>query len=286
MNNSIKISEIPRGRFGNALFRFMATCLFSLKYKNYNITRIQYDDTIPIYYIIIIDDTNFLNIIENLITLDNNKIYFFQGFFQFDIYKKYRDEILNYMNEHKDDELYCTGYINGEKIYVKDILSALNPPPPPQPSYEVIIHVRLEDFIFNKHVIHPEILNFVIKNVINKCNENIRIISNQPTTLLEYEYLEYFYKKYKINFITNNVLTDFSIMCNAKTLLCSHSTISWCAALLSKQITEVLIPDQVLNSHQKFSLPHEKTILYPNKVCDEKELTAFFIESRKTVGKP
>lgn len=39
-----------------------------------------------------------------------------------------------------------------------------------------------------------------------------------------------------INIESNDILRDFHIMKNAKKLICSNSTISWCAALLSDKI--------------------------------------------------
>jgi len=271
------VCEIPSGRLGNAIFRYMAASIFLMNYKNAE--RVKFIDNLHNMTpkSIIINDGDFqslINTTKSLPTFDKGTICVFHGYFQFDLYKKYRKQILKYMKRHKNDELYCTDYKNGERFFVKELLA----PPSAAANYDVVIHVRLEDFIFNKHVIHPKVLEKIIKTL-SKEYKNMCIISNKPTKLIEYEYLSYFTEKYGIKFETNDIITDFHIMSNAKILVCSHSTISWCAALLSDKIEKVFIPDKVMHSHQSFSAPTDNTVLYPNRVCGEDELRAFF--SRK-----
>ena len=70
---------------------------------------------------------------------------------------------------------------------------------------------------------------------------NTAIVMNNPKTEFELNYIENIKKWFNDNNISINIesidiVTDFHIMKNAKKLICSNSTISWCAALLSDNI--------------------------------------------------
>lgn len=285
------VCEVPSGRLGNAIFRYMAGAIFLYNYENSE--RVTYIDGLHniTRNTIIINDHDFLSFMNNyekngiFPDLNTGAICVFNGYFQFDLYKKYRKQILKYMKSHKDHELFCTDYKNGEKFYVKDILK-FPKTLPPLPKYNIVVHVRLEDFIFNKHVIHPAVLKKILKELTATDSDaaekpNICLISNKPTKIIEFEYLSYFMDKFNISFQTNDIITDFHIMCNAKILVCSHSTISWCAAILSKHVEKVYIPDQVMHSHQSFSQPHDNTVRYKNRVCGEDELREYFAKHGK-----
>ena len=65
-------------------------------------------------------------------------------------------------------------------------------------------------------------------------------------------------------------------MKNAKTLICSCSTISWLAAFLSETVETVYFPNNNNNqSHETFKQPIDNTILYEIKKCSLQELENF-----------
>ena len=75
--------------------------------------------------------------------------------------------------------------------------------------------------------------------------------------------MKFFTQKYSNIIIeSNDVLTDFTIMKNAKILVCSCSTLSWAAALLSTVIEKAFDPNykQVHGPHQTFKKPIEKVL--------------------------
>ena len=54
-------------------------------------------------------------------------------------------------------------------------------------------------------------------------------------------------------------------MKNTKKLICSNSTICWCAAFLSGNLTTCYMPDYKIRndrSHQTFKFPIQNTFLY------------------------
>lgn len=77
-------------------------------------------------------------------------------------------------------------------------------------------------------------------------------------------------------------------MKNAKTLVCSCSTLSWVAAFLSDRVKLVYFPDYNNNrSHETFKMPIENTILYSFTKCGKDELEKFFnqIKSSQIIDK-
>jgi hypothetical protein len=65
-------------------------------------------------------------------------------------------------------------------------------------------------------------------------------------------------------------------MKNAKVLICSCSTLSWCAALLSDTIFMVYFPNYTSRDiHTTFKKPINNTILYDFIKCNLVDLTKF-----------
>jgi hypothetical protein len=98
---------------------------------------------------------------------------------------------------------------------------------------------------------------------------------NKPTTELEIKYVQFFTSKYSnIVIESNDVITDYTIMKNAKILVCSCSTLSWAASLLSTTLEKVYVPNysQVNGSHQTFKKPIENTVLYDIQTCNISDL--------------
>ena len=70
---------------------------------------------------------------------------------------------------------------------------------------------------------------------------------------IEQQYIDFFKKYYDITVESNDVLDDYTIMKNAKTLVCSMSTLSWCAALFSNNPQTVYFPEyKIYRIHKTF----------------------------------
>jgi hypothetical protein len=139
--------------------------------------------------------------------------------------------------------------------------------------YDTVVHLRLEDFIDNGSAIHPDSIRQLLESVgaVSYC-----IVINTPNTELELCYIEYLRSRFNIIIESNNVLTDYHIMRNAKTLICSCSTISWAAAFFSETVQRVYMPNYPdRRPHETFRKPIENTILYEYKTCSKYELEAF-----------
>jgi hypothetical protein len=263
-----------QGRLGNSLFRLFANIVFCI---NYDIKSHIREDTHNIKYNLTVTDNYFIEfmnkIINNvdlpLIKIDVNSKILFNGFYQHDaIFLKYKKQIINYIERHpeliiktdKNDSYKAINFIN-YKINKK---------------YNIVIHLRLEDFIEISQVIHPN----SIKNIIDKINKEynyqpICIVVNKPTRELEIKYVSFFTKKYKNIIVeSNDVITDYTIMRESSVLVCSCSTLSWSAAILSNSLQKVYMPNykNVHGSHQTCKYIHNNTELYEINTCNINEL--------------
>ena len=265
-----------KGRLGNALFRYLATSLFSIKYN----LKYKIQDNINC----IITDSTFIDWIEKdkqniLPNINRNLNYLFNGYYQHDIiYRKYKKDILDYINKNKDHYVLTDGINAGDgnyqKFYLKDIV---NTPNNFNKYYNTVLHIRLEDRVhIFKYINNKKVMTTVtiepIKKIINKINftNNSCIVMKKPNSNFEKEFLSeliHYIKDKKnidINIESNDILTDFHIMRNAETLVCSVSTLSWCAALLSDKIKKCWMPDypSEINSNGHCKKPIENTEIY------------------------
>ena len=142
--------------------------------------------------------------------------------------------------------------------------------------YNIVVHLRLEDFIEISHVINPNSLKKVLYEIRNEYpDEEICLVLNNPNTVLERKYIDYLTKDLNNTKIeTNDVITDFTIMRKSKILVCSCSTLSWAASFLSETVEKVYMPnynnpDRI---HETFKQPIQNTILYDFEKCSREEL--------------
>jgi len=257
-----------KGRLGNALFRYFGCSLFCLKYNLKYKTHGGYNS--------IIKDNTFIDWIEkdkqNIIpNINTNLNYLFNGYYQHDFfYRKYKKELLEYMKKNKDHYVLTDGINAGDgniqKFYIKDIM---NTPDNFNKYYEFALHIRLGDKVNHGITLTID----AIKNLLKKINipNNSCIVVNKPKNDYEKNFINELVhyinnnKKFKINIENNNdILTDFHIMKNAETLVCSVSTISWCAALLSNKIKKCYMPDYPykINTEGHCKKPIKNTELY------------------------
>ena len=147
-----------KGRFGNCIFRFLASRLFIILYQCYIISK--NNNT---HYFYIINDTNFIewmNIIlsNNSLATRINDSLLFDGFFQHDIiYKKFKNQLIEYIKNNPNDELITD---RNEIYYAKDILGEK---PIVDYTYKTVIHLRIEDFLELGLAMEPSYLDCVLE---------------------------------------------------------------------------------------------------------------------------
>lgn len=259
-----------KGRLGNSLFRLFANIVFSSCYKiKPRICNYVNNSTY------IIDDNFFITWmkkISNNLDLDSfnfNNSFLFNGYYQHDaIYMKYKNEIIDFI-KNNPDLIIKTDRNESYKI-INFIDYSINK------KYKIVVHLRLEDFIDISFVIDPiSIKNMIEQLIIEYPDEQICFVLNKPKTDLEIKYINFFKNNFSnILFESNDVLTDFTIMRNSEVLVCSCSTLSWAAVILSNSINCVYMPDyKNLNGpHQTFKYPIKNTKLYAIKTCSANEL--------------
>jgi len=256
----MKVNFTIIGRLGNAIYRYMAACIICIVYKgNYVINDYQNTN---------LSDNDFFNIfIKNKKQIINSVN--LVGYYQHDnIYKYYKDSIKEYIKNNPTHYVLTDGIkagdANCQKFFMIDIL---NTPSSFNKRYEFVLHLRLEDFVKHNLYIKKERIIELLKKV--KLINEICIVCNKPETEFEFDYISYicdFLKNKNINFIieNNDVLTDYYIMKESKTLICSKSTLSWCAAFFSENIETCYFPDYDIEQPDTMTCkrPIDNTILY------------------------
>ena len=264
-----------KGRLGNAIFRYLACAILCI-HCDYEYT---VDKTNVNYNAITFTYCN--DFIFNEITkvlLNNDQIYkqykllpypfvFMSGFYQHDlIYKKYKKEIIEFILQNPQHYVLtdgvCAGDGNCEKFYTKDIV---NTPEGFQKKYKNVLHIRLEDFVSNGNFLPKERLaNLLEKNIIEG---DLCIVCKKLQTEFESEYVAFIkewmrQKGVIVHVESNDIITDFYIMKEAEVLICSKSTISWCAAFFSESIKKCYLPDYEISENSTCKYPIDNTELY------------------------
>ena len=257
------VQEQGRGRFGNCIFRYLASRLFCILY-DYKFIK----DAIP--GMIPIDDNTFL-IWKNLVLTKDTLIQFEHPYFSFEmyyqhdsIYRKFKSELLEYIENHKDEELIT----DRNEIYTaKDLISI----PPVLPyAYNTVVHLRIEDYFINDCVIHP----LSISKVLESCEGPYLFIHKPEESNYDKKYIEYFKKQYPSSyFFTGNVVDAYNLMRTSLVLVCGTSTLSWAAALLSTVNEKVYMPRNICKeSHSTFQYPNDNTEIYDYKIITKGEV--------------
>jgi hypothetical protein len=260
------------GRLGNSIFRLFANIIFCIIY-DINSKIVNNSNCRPN---IVINDKSFINFSNNIINkrliknINKNSTLLFDGYFQHDtIYILFKPQIINFIKNHP--EIILTTDRN-EKYKAIDLVN-INIS---NKKYNIVVHLRLEDFIEISHVMNPLSVKKIIDNLVSEYpNETICFVLNSPKTEIENKYINFLTKNlsnYKIE--SNDVITDFTIMRNAKTLICSCSTLSWAASFLSETVEKVYMPnynnpDRI---HETFKQPISNTVLYDFEKCSREKL--------------
>jgi len=255
----------PRGRLGNAIFRYFACALFCHFYQHdYYIKNFVSDETV-------IGDDFFLqwmNASPTDFSFHNNII--FCWYYQHDnIYKKYKVLLLEYMNNHLDHFVLTDGItagdLNYQKFFIRDLLYE---PTDFSKIYDTVIHIRLDDHVTGGFHIQIEHMLSLLGSL--TVSHNSCIVVQTPTNDFEQKYIQsicdviFKHHGFWITVESNDTLTDYRIMKNARILVCSMSTISWAAAFLSTRIEKCYFPNHCTphGPHSSCKYPIDNTELY------------------------
>jgi hypothetical protein len=277
----MRVLSVPLGRLGNAIFRYLATIVYHIVFDATIIYHTQITDADK--YLMVTDEQfiHWMNAYLNgdILVLDEDMTYGFFGYFQHDtIYLKYRKQIIEYICKHPNDILSTDGNSAGRNdfTYLPMNYSSghiVNTPQGFNKYYDTVVHLRLEDFINIGNVIHPLSVKQLLESV---GAPSYCLVVNSPNAELELRYIEYLGKCFNLIIESNDIFTDYHIMKNAKTLVCSCSTISWAAAFFSDTVQRVYMPNYpAKRPHETFRKPIENTLAYDYKTCSKHELEEF-----------
>ena len=258
------INFCTKGRLGNAVFRYMASIILCIHYDGV------YSMNMPQPHKC--DDQWFIRIMENIINKGEKIPIPIKGldmdcYYQHDlIYKIHKQEIFDHINNHQDHYVLTDGVGPGdgncEKYYMRDIL---NTPPTFNKKYKNVLHVRLEDFVsLNWYIKVERIIDLLKRNIIS---ESLCLVCKKPVTEFENSYIKVIQDYIKTTELElflehNDTITDFYIMKAAETLICSKSTLSWCAAFFSKNIKKCYFPESDVSPNITCKCPIDNTELY------------------------
>ena len=275
----MQVCDFPQGRYGNAIFRYLASSLFCILYD----AKRTYNENICDYTF---SDADFIEwsskvLHDELPNIDTSKKYLFKGYYQHDkIFLKYKSQLIDHIVAHPNDFLITDGYKpGGSGIYHYNVTQYssidLLTPKTNIVKHAIVAHLRLEDFVYVNQVLHPQCIAKVLDNF---GDEPICFVMNAPTTHFEHRYIDYFKSRYNIICESNDPVTDYHIIKNAKTLVCSRSTMCWAATFFSTTLETVYFPNYTNpnHPHETFNQPIENTISYDIQFSSEHEINAFF----------
>lgn len=216
-------------------------------------------------------DELFINIIKNIIN-KRDKILISNGinmnsYYQHDlIYKLHKQYILEFIKKHPEHYVSTDGINaddkNYEKFYMIDII---NTPSSFNKKYKNVLHIRLEDYV--KYNIHLEVKRII--ELLDKVSitDSLCIVCKKPETDFEVNYIKEVIncglsKNIQVFTEHNDTITDYYIMKEAELLICSKSTLSWCAAFFSDKLNKCYVPDYEISPGQTFKYPIDNTELY------------------------
>lgn len=174
-----------------------------------------------------------------------------------------KNDILSFIN-HRNDIILWTHFFENYPIRQFWINETM------EKKYDIVFHIRLGDHIDIYQCIHPRYLRDIIDSF-DLQDKKACIVVDKVKTELENEYVRFINVK-KIPIESNDPVKDFLLMKNAKVLVCSFSTLSWCAAILSTTLEELFVPDYSIFDHRTFLIPIRNTRLYPMEFIHKDKL--------------
>ena len=225
----MKIYFVRHGRFGNNIFQYIVAKILC-KEHGYELV----DSARDLGFRFV----NFNDIMWHRWVLEKRILYgrpiLVNGFFQrLDMLLPYRDYIKSLLHEDNHE------FIN-DTIRVSDLVRAYNSVDTPYHN-EIVMHVRLDDFMHdrhNSHILHPEFYTSILDMI--KGDDKLSIVCDTLKNKEEEEYMREF-ERYSPEFRTRSMLEDFAYIMKAKRLISSNSTFAFVASFLGDP-EEVYIP--------------------------------------------
>ena len=288
----MKIYGINHGGFGNAVFNVLGTILLNILFPDLEMVPFETTEEIEEYTktAIKIDDDFFLEIVNAKIEqstdlLQYDKNYWLSAYCQYDeIYVRYREQIVDYILAHPQEKIFA-GHTY-RFFPIRDIVSIQE-----TETYDVLLHLRLGDFIRLGWTIHPESIRQVFRKAFSKEvalveakgpeiseNKKIGIMVDHRETELEKKYVEYILEVCPDAEIleNNDIITDYNLLRNAKHVIVSCSTFSWIAVLFAQENQTVSFPNYEHRwQHEQFRRTHDRFTEYDISRISETDLRAF-----------
>lgn len=258
----MSINFVIRGRLGNAIFRYLACSILCIKYnKMYKLS----DNGANV------SDETFTHLCTQILENEDMTVPTYNlnmnCFYQHDvIYKAYKQKILQFIDDNRDHVVMTDGVLAGDRNYETfKMYDIIHIPEDFNKLYDNVLHIRLEDFVSNNMYIKVERLYKLFDQ--NIISGNLCIVCKTLNTDFEKCYvnkLTNYLRNLNISVILehNDVITDYYIMKKAKLLICSLSTLSWCAALLSEDIEKCYFPNYNITDNSSFNRPIDNTFYY------------------------
>jgi len=276
------------GRFGNAVFRYMAYVVLQKGSNNFKyiidtdfskLKNINTHDETVAKTTTVINEDNFFDFINtenpdnpNVSKLPTNTNISLHGYFQYDkIYLQNKSYILNFIEQHKNEHLVRT---DNETYLTKHIIDDMLLEPSKR--YENVIHIRLGDFNGRPDFIETEYMLQLFDKTKEIFYKKTAIVIETPTSDVDIKYLNTILEWFIQNNMpipvveSNDMLTDYNIMKQAKVIISSMSTLCWAAAYFSKSLEKIYMPNYNFfeiedRKNGYFKTPIENTILYDVK---------------------
>ena len=279
----MKIYGINYGGFGNAVFNVLGTILLNVLFPDLEMISFETMEEIEEYKQTAtkIDDDFFLEIvnakIQNNTDLLTTQNYWNNSYCQYDeIYVRYRQQIIDYILAHPQEKIFA-GHTY-RFFPIRDIISVQE-----TERYDVLLHLRLGDFVALGWVIHPESIRQVFTKVLlleNLYEKKIGIMVDYRKTELEEKYVEYMLEVCPAAEIleNNDLMTDYNMLRNAKHVIASCSTFSWISVLFAQENQTVSFPNYEHRwQHEQFRRTHDRFTSYDISRISEEDLRAFLL---------
>ena len=204
--------------------------------------------------------------------LPNNKNISLQGYFQYDeIYLQNKNYILDFLEQNKnvncirtENNVFSTKYIIDDMV-----LDATK-------IYDNVIHIRLGDFNGRPDFIEIQYLLHLFDGIKEIFVNKTAIVMETPSNECDKQYLDTVLSWFVNNNISqpviesNDMITDYNIMKQAKVIISSMSTLCWIAAYFSKSLEKIYMPNYNFfdiedRKNGFFKKPIQNTILYDVK---------------------
>ena len=252
----MKISNQVSGRFGNNLFQYIASKVLQHKLSKNGLNYTYIYESILDDPFIITDD-NYFEVLEDTSIIPKGKNIFLKGYFQFDKHiienKEHLNLVFNVLNLERINENYTVSFIADR---IKTFNRRFN-------DDEVVLHLRLDDFIGDRIVMHYK--NYF--DMISSLPETIKtvvIVVDKCKSQWEITYLRMIdefckSKGLQVRFDCGDMFDDFCKLYYAQNFISSNSTFSYLAGLLGTHKFS-WCPVNSIYSHQNISKFDENTV--------------------------